>query len=150
MINNITGLGMSQAFASQGGFLNSGSYAAAGYQRHHKPILVPQLPELWCLPIYNFRIDGGKTNLFSQKVSLDWPEFRPQSPIFAGPSIRQDTTNLFARPAPSYNFDDCYRFGSCAIDTINQLLPGFHLANQQQFNFPPYIDPRFGSFPGQW
>lgn len=150
MINNANGWGMPNSFAVKGSFTHSGSYSAAGYLQHCKPAPQPKVQDLWCLPIQNFRIDGGKTNLYSQKVTIDWPEFRPQSPIFSGPTVKQDTTNIIAKPAANYNFDDCYKFGSCAPGVINQLLPGFQLASQHQIPNHSYVNYSFGTFPVKW
>ena len=149
MINNANGWGMPHGFATKGSFTQSGSFATAGYLRHCTPMPQPKAQELWCLPIQNFRIDGGKTNLYSQKVTIDWPEFRPQSPIFSGPTVKQDTTNIICKPAPNWNFDDC-QFGNCTPGVINQLLPGFQLASQHHINNHPYINQSFGSFPAKW
>ncbi len=149
MINNANGWGMPYGFATKGGFTQSGSFATAGYLQHCAPKPQPQPQQLWCLPIQNFRIDGGTTNLYSQKVSIDWPEFRPQSPIFSGPSVKQDTTNLIGTPSPNWNFDDC-NFGNGTPGMINQLLPGFQQASQVYGNPYPYIDYSFGGMPVKW
>jgi hypothetical protein len=92
-----------------GGGFNRAANQGFGYMpMPHQPKPQPQPKnELWCLPIQNFRIDGGTTNLYSQKVSFEWPEFRPQSSIFSGPRVKQDTTDLNGMPAPNFNFDDC-------------------------------------------
>lgn len=150
MINNPNGWGIPYNFATKSSFTHSGSFATAGYLHHCAPKPQPKAQELWCLPIQNFRIDGGKTNLYSQKVTIDWPEFRPQSPIFSGPTVKQDTTNLIGTPAPNWNFDDCYKFGTCAPGVINQLLPGFQLASQTYASPHPYIDYSFNFMPKKW
>jgi hypothetical protein len=90
------GGGYNMAANYGGGFMQ----AAGQYQR-------PNANDLWCLPIQNFRIDGGNTNLYNQKVTIDWPQFRPQTPIFSGPTVGQDTTNIYANPGSNFNFDDC-------------------------------------------
>jgi hypothetical protein len=90
------GGGYNMAANYGGGFMQ----AAGQYQR-------PNANDLWCLPIQNFRIDGGNTNLYNQKVTIDWPQFRPQTPIFSGPTVGQDTTNIYANPGSNFNFNDC-------------------------------------------
>lgn len=150
MINNANGWGMPYGFATKGTFTQSSSYATAGYLQHCKPMPQPRVQELWCLPIQNFRIDAGKTNLYSQKVTIDWPEFRPQSPIFSGPKVKQDTTNLIGTPSANYNFDDCYQFGSSAPGMVKQLLPGFQMASQTYVSPQPYINYSFGGTPVKW
>ena len=152
MINNLNcgwNNGFSaQSYSTSSSFTQSNSFAKPAYHNQCAPKPRPQ--ELWCLPIQNFRIDGGKTNLYSQKVSSDWPEFRPQSPIFSGPTVRQDTTNLMGTPAPNYNFDDGYAFGSSAPSMINQLLPGFQRASQNYVDPYNCFDYRVGGMPGKW
>jgi hypothetical protein len=66
----------------------------------------PQTGNIWNLPIQNFRLDAGANNIYNQRVSVDWPQFRPQSPIFSGPRVNQDQTDIYARPGANYNFDD--------------------------------------------
>ena len=150
MINNANGWSKPNSFAATGSFTHSGNYAMSGYLQNCKPAPQPKVPELWCLPIQSFRIDGGQTNLYSQKVTIDWPEFRPQSPIFAGPTVKQDTTNIYGTPAANFNFDDCYNFGPSAHGMVNQLLPGFQLASQHYSPAYPYVNYSYNSSPAKW
>lgn len=149
MINNANSWGIPHSFATKSSFTHSSSHTTTGYLQNCRPT-PPKMQELWCLPITNFRIDGGKTNLYSQKVTIDWPEFRPQSPIFSGPVVKQDTTNLIGTPSPNYNFDDCYKFGNCAPGVISQLLPGFQMASQTYVAPQPYIDYGYSGMMVKW
>ena len=78
----------------------------SGYQNAAMLDGSKKIGHLWNMPIQNFRIDGGSTNLYSQKVSFDWPTFTPKSPIFQGPRVRQDTGNVYSQTGYNYNFDD--------------------------------------------
>ena len=90
-----------------GGYNNMAANYGGGFMQAAGQYHKPNANDLWCLPIQNFRIDGGNTNLYNQKVSIDWPQFRPQTPIFSGPTVSQDTTNIYANPGSNFNFNDC-------------------------------------------
>ena len=90
-----------------GGYNNMAANYGGGFMQAAGQYHKPNANDLWCLPIQNFRIDGGNTNLYNQRVSIDWPQFRPQTPIFSGPTVSQDTTNIYANPGSNFNFDDC-------------------------------------------
>ena len=91
--------------------LFSAGYNASGMNSgvSYVPAAVTSLPQtgsLWGMPVQNFRVDGGNTNLYSQQVVIDWPQFRPQTPIFSGPRISQDTGNIYSSPGSNFNFDN--------------------------------------------
>jgi hypothetical protein len=67
----------------------------------------PQLPTplLWGRDVCNYRVDAGTNNLVSTKVSIDWPQFRPTSPIFSGSTVRQDLTDQYFAGTTNVNFE---------------------------------------------
>jgi hypothetical protein len=136
------------SYSTKGSFTHTGSFGTTGYVKHCQP--QPKPMELWCLPIQNFRIDGGKTNLYSQRVTIDWPQFRPQSPIFSGPVVKQDTTDLIGTPSPNYNFDDCYNFGDCTPGVIRGLLPGFQQVSQNYVVPYQHVNYGFNGMTMKW
>ncbi len=97
---------------------------------------MPPAPELFGNPIHCYRTDAGAINARSNKVTIDWPEFRPQKPFLSGPRVKQDLTDVYVGPqSPNYSFEkqsypyedyyqpiDCYKMGWGSQNTINNLV----------------------------